>query len=132
MCGFIGRVTVMDEIGCRSRAPLSNALLFLNRRGPDSWRHWQSADDRVELLHARLAIVDQDDRATQPFSDPASGLTVVFNGEIYNYEQLRRELADYPFRTTSDTEVLLALFARHGTSGLQRLRGMFACAARAA
>src|SRR5947207_1098843 len=109
MCGLIGRIRT-EEQSPRAEVPLTAALLFLKRRGPDSWQKWQAKDGAVELLHARLAIVDQDDRATQPFSDPATGLTVVFNGEIYNYEQLRGELADYPFRTCSDTEVLLAAF----------------------
>ena len=132
MCGFIGRLNLDGERGPQRRVPLSQALLFLERRGPDSWQHWQSPDAGVELLHTRLAIVDQDDRARQPFTDPATSITVVFNGEIYNYEDLRRELADYPFRTTSDTEVLLATFTRWGASGLKRLRGMFACAGRSA
>jgi asparagine synthase (glutamine-hydrolysing) len=127
MCGFLGRLNLEDQRAC-GRVPLSKALLFLQRRGPDSWHNWQSIDTRVELLHTRLAVVDQDDRARQPFTDVIAGLTVVLNGEIYNYQQLRRELADYPFRTTSDTEVLLAILARWGTAGLKRLRGMFACA----
>ncbi len=128
MCGFVGRLNLADRPNEPGPVPLTRALSFLKRRGPDSWHHWQTPDTRVQLLHVRLAIVDQDERARQPFEDSVSGLTVVFNGEIYNYQQLRRELSDYPFRTTSDTEVLLAAFARWGAAGLKKLRGMFACA----
>jgi asparagine synthetase B (glutamine-hydrolysing) len=80
------------------------------------------------MLHTRLAIVDPDDRARQPFTDGGSRVTVTFNGEIYNYAELRRELDGYPFRTSSDTEVLIAAFLRWGIEGFKRLRGMFSCA----
>ena len=101
MCGFIGRLNLDGERGPQRRVPLSQALLFLERRRPDSWRHSQSPDAGVELLHTRLAIVDQDDRARQPFTDPATSITVVFDGEIYNYEDLRRS-----WRTTRSVRLL--------------------------
>src|SRR5439155_1753939 len=100
---------------------------FLHRRGPDSSHFWRSGDGRVELIQARLAIVDPDSRANLPFSELRYGLTAIFNGEVYNYEEIRRQLGDHPFRTCSDTEVLLAAFAHWGVDGLKRLRGMFAC-----
>ena len=106
--------------------PLRSALTFLGRRGPNSHNEWGSADASVELLHARLAIVDTDARARQPFASADGRVCVVFNGEIYNYRELRSELADYPFRTKSDTEVLIALYTRRGLAGLKHLRGMFA------
>ena len=126
MCGFIGRINT----GTSGSAPppLQSALGWLDRRGPDAWGYWSADDGSLELLHTRLAIVDGDSAARQPLHDAARGLTVVFNGEIYNYEELRRDLLDYPFRTRSDTEVLLAVFARWGVRGLERLRGLFACA----
>lgn len=122
MCGFIGRI-VADRT--RVGGELADALPVLRRRGPDSCSLWRAPDGRVELLHTRLAIVDADARATQPFEDAERGLVVAFNGEIYNYPELRRELAAYPFRTTSDTEVILAAYALHGRAGLDRLRGMY-------
>jgi asparagine synthetase B (glutamine-hydrolysing) len=100
---------------------------LLSRRGPDSVHAWRSGDGQVELIQARLAIVDPEARADLPFAEPRYGLTAIFNGEIYNYEELRRELTAHAFRTTSDTEVLLAAFAHWGVAGLKRLRGMFAC-----
>lgn len=122
MCGFIGRIN--RSLAEHARVPIGAGLWSLRGRGPDSARTWRSEDGRVELLHARLAIVDADPRAHQPLSTPDGALTVAFNGEIYNYVALRGEL-DYRFVTQSDTEVILALYALHGAQGLTRLRGMF-------
>jgi len=127
MCGFLGRINLTPGLS-EERLPLTSALPILKRRGPDSHQIWQSGDRRVELLHCRLAIVDVDNRATQPFSDDKTGLTIVFNGEVYNYRELRNELGDFSFRTESDTEVLLAVFSKWGIEGLKRVRGMFSCA----
>lgn len=126
MCGFIGRIKIAGLAG--QAPPLSSGLGFLRRRGPDSCHYWHAAEGPVELIQARLAIVDADSRADQPYSQPEYRLTVAFNGEIYNYEELRRELSGHHFRTRSDTEVLVAAFARWGVAGLKRLRGMFSCA----
>ena len=111
-----------------ARRQYESGLAFLSRRGPDSSQRRATTDGRVEFLHARLAIVDRSAGAHQPLVDPESGVMVAFVGEIYNYEELRRELADYPFRTKSDTEVLLAGYVRHGIRWFERLRGMFAVA----
>ena len=120
MCGFIGRIA-------RGGDPrdLSKSLPWIRRRGPDSQRMWTSADGQVQLLHARLAIVDKDSRAIQPLAD-ASGCTVAcFSGEIYNYAELRQKLGPYPYRTASDTEVILAAYTLHGMDGIRLLKGMF-------
>ena len=119
MCGFIGRIARPEG------RKLSAGLGFIGRRGPDSHREWSSADGQVGLLHARLAIVDTDSEAHQPFSDKEHGVTVAFNGEIYNYLDLRAECAGYEFKTQSDTEVIIALYVTRGLAGLQKLRGMF-------
>jgi asparagine synthase (glutamine-hydrolysing) len=124
MCGFIGRINTLQP-NSAGMPLLSAGLRFLSRRGPDSNREWASGDGQVELLHARLAIVDTDSRAHQPFTDVKNGITVVFNGEIYNYLDLRAELSDYEFRTKSDTEVIIALYVTRGLAGLRKLRGMF-------
>jgi len=123
MCGFIGRLNLTPPV--RS---LACGLPFLARRGPDSNQLRTTADGVVEFLHARLAIVDRGAGAHQPMRDTAAGVMIAFVGEIYNYTELRRELADYPFRTQSDTEVLLAGYVRHGLRWMERLRGMFAVA----
>ena len=100
----------------------------MHTRGPDAEGLWTSAG--VVLGHRRLAILDLDARANQPMVSIDGRYTIVFNGEIYNFRELRRELEaeGVAFRTTSDTEVLLALFAREGERMLPRLRGMFAFA----
>ena len=101
------------------------ALNWLGRRGPDGHNTWSAESDALNLLHCRLAIVDQDSRADQPFRDPVHGVVVALNGEIYNYRSLRREYADFQFRTKSDTEVIVATYVRHGIEGFKRFAGMF-------
>lgn len=99
-------------------------------RGPDGAGHWRSACSRIALGHRRLAIIDLSAAGAQPMHEPATGNVIVFNGEIYNYRALRRELqaGGAVFRSGSDTEVLLHLYARHSEAMVQRLRGMFAFA----
>jgi len=125
VCGFIGLIG-RDNVAEPALGRLAQGLDWVRRRGPDSHRCWQSAEGRVALGFARLAIVDQDASAHQPLVSSTPPLTGVLNGEIYNYQELRSELATFPFRTQSDTEVLLAAFATWGVKGLTRLRGMFA------
>ncbi|HEY0009863.1 MAG TPA: asparagine synthase (glutamine-hydrolyzing), partial [Tepidisphaeraceae bacterium] len=83
---------------------------------------------QVGLVFRRLAVLDPDPRAMQPMSTPDGRHTLVYNGEIYNYQTLRSELSPRSWRTTGDTEVLLHALADQGTSALQRLNGMFALA----
>lgn len=99
-------------------------------RGPDGFGEWWSADFRLGLGHRRLAILDLSDRAGQPMKSACGRYVVAFNGEIYNYPALRRDLEaqGVVFRTTSDTEVLLHLYARRGEAMVHDLRGMFAFA----
>ena len=125
MCGFIGRI-----LGPGTRVPpaLTAGLPWLAQRGPDSQREWRSPGGEVELLHARLAIVDKTAVAHQPLTAADHDVTVAFVGEVYNHQEIRKGLADYPFQTNSDTEILLALYAHYGIAGLSRAKGMVACA----
>src|SRR5438132_5191564 len=102
----------------------------MRARGPDGSGVWWSADRRCGLGHRRLSILDLSDRASQPMASADGKIVVTFNGEIYNYRVLRAELeaAGVRFRTSSDTEALLHLYARHGAAMVHRLRGMFAFA----
>jgi asparagine synthase (glutamine-hydrolysing) len=102
----------------------------MRARGPDGSGAWWSADRRCGLGHRRLSIIDLSERASQPMTSEDGRFVVVFNGEIYNYPQLRVELeaGGARFRTTSDTEALLHLYTRHGAEMVHRLRGMFAFA----
>ena len=97
-------------------------------RGPDAGGLWSG--DGVVLGHRRLAILDPDDRANQPMMSCDGRYTIVFNGEIYNFQEIRRalELEGMVFRTSSDTEVLLNAFIRRGSGMLTSLRGMYAFA----
>jgi asparagine synthase (glutamine-hydrolysing) len=123
MCGIVGKT------GNKTGA-MRDAVDRLRHRGPDSQNVWRSHDGSVELGHARLAILDLDARANQPLVCPLTGNVLVFNGEIYNYLDLRTELAaaGWQFHTTSDAEVLLAAYGEWGTDCLPRLNGMFAFA----
>jgi len=107
----------------------------MNRRGPDAAGEWISADGRLGLAHRRLAIIDLSADGGQPMALHEEGcsepsLVVTFNGEIYNYRELRTTLAarGHVFRTNSDTEILLHLYQELGLDMIEHLRGMFAFA----
>ena len=108
-----------DELTCTREA--------MRLRGPDAAGQWFSDDRRVALGHRRLSIIDVTDRANQPMHSREGDLAMVFNGEIYNYRELRDELsaAGERFDTTSDTEVVIRLYRREGAAMLPKLRGMF-------
>jgi asparagine synthase (glutamine-hydrolysing) len=99
-------------------------------RGPDGSGSWISPDGRVGLAHRRLSILDLSEAGAQPMASADGNLHIVFNGEIYNFRKLQKELEQQGtvFRSRSDTEVLLHLYAREGEAMLGRLRGMFAFA----
>jgi asparagine synthase (glutamine-hydrolysing) len=99
-------------------------------RGPDGAGLWVSGDQRVGLGHRRLAIIDLSDAGAQPMGNADGSLQVVFNGEIYNHLELRRQLEGkgHKFRTSSDTEVLLHLYREYGEGMTAWLRGMYAFA----
>jgi len=127
MCGIIGIASVAK---CEDRSWLVAGRDAMRHRGPDDAGEWWSADGRVGFGHRRLSIVDLSAAGHQPMQDDVRGLSIVFNGEIYNFRDLRNELsgAGYPFRTNSDTEVILAAYDCWGSACLSRLNGMFAIA----
>ena len=100
------------------------------RAGPDGKGEWYSQDNRVGFGHRRLSIIDLSDRAAQPMASADGRLVVSFNGEIYNYRELKKDLEarGRVFRTESDTEVLLQLYAEKAEAMVHDLRGMFAFA----
>lgn len=97
-----------------------------NHRGPDDAQMWISPDGRAGLGQDRLSIIDLSSAGSQPMPDSTGRYWITFNGEVYNYLELRRELADYPYHSHTDTEVVLAAFVRWGASCLDRFIGMFA------
>jgi asparagine synthase (glutamine-hydrolysing) len=130
MCGVAGIYAYHHVAASVDPGELRAIRDHMAARGPDGTGQWVSPDGRVGLAHRRLAIIDLADRAAQPMASADGQLVVSFNGEIYNYRELRKELQGLgcEMRTESDTEVLLHLYARQGTAMLGRLRGMFAFA----
>lgn len=128
MCGIAGFISIFPESGVSALEAVQQMTARMHTRGPDAEGVWSG--EGVVLGHRRLAILDLDARSNQPMVSQDERYYIVFNGEIYNFRELRLELeADgVTFRTTSDTEVLLALFARDGEKMLLKLRGMFAFA----
>lgn len=130
MCGFNAIFAYNHSASTPERRELLATRDAMTARGPDGAGEYWSEDGRLGLGHRRLSILDLTERGSQPMVSACGRYVVVFNGEIYNYPQLRRELEAEggAFRTNSDTEVLLHLFARDGEAMVNRLRGMFAFA----
>lgn len=130
MCGIAGYWSKQNSV--YSVPKMESALHSLRRRGPDDTGviNWQSDLGMVGLGHTRLSIIDLSDGGHQPMTSPDGRFTIAFNGEIYNYRELREELisAGYNFRSKSDTEVLLVAWTAWGKACLPKLIGMFAFA----
>ncbi len=126
MCGIAGEFR-FDGVA-PERATIERMSERLARRGPDAAGFW--SDGPVAFGHRRLAIIDLSEHSAQPMHDPETGLTLVFNGTIYNYPELRAELLarGHRFHSDGDTEVLLRAYAEWGEDCLPRLAGMFAFA----
>lgn len=127
MCGIVGSASINPQ---SNRTWLRISRDILTHRGPDDAGEWWSGDLRVGMAHRRLSILDLSPLGHQPMYLHGREITIVFNGEIYNFAELRRELEQcgHGFRSHSDTEVLLAAYAEWGTDCLSRLNGMFAFA----
>lgn len=127
MCGITG-IYSFEKPAADYAEDLQRAVKTLSKRGPDKQAWFM--DRQVGLGHARLSILDTSDAGSQPMTDHTGRYTIVFNGEIYNFWQLKELLRDktIPFRSTSDTEVLLYLYAQEGAAMLKLLDGFFAFA----
>lgn len=127
MCGIVGIASKTTIVG---RAWLLAGRDAMIHRGPDDAGEWWSNDGRVGLGQRRLSIIDLSPAGHQPMQDGPAEITIVFNGEIYNFAELREELVAHGvvFRSTSDTEVILSAYRAWGTDCLTRLNGMFAFA----
>ena len=126
MCGICGELRFDNTSPNRERIERMKAKL--EQRGPDSEGSY--FNDAIALGHRRLAIIDLSDRAAQPMVDEGKGIALVFNGTIYNYPELRKELQGmgHEFKSSGDTEVILKSYIEWGADCLQRLHGMFAFA----
>ncbi|KAB8218387.1 hypothetical protein BDV33DRAFT_192769 [Aspergillus novoparasiticus] len=135
MCGLTAFLTVGGTPGCvhcANNGPglekqLEESLDLVNHRGPDARGRWFSPDHRVGLGHVRLSIVDLSPAGNQPFHDSEGAIHAVVNGELYDHEEYRTELAqEYDFKSNSDCEIVIALYRHYGISFLNKLRGEFA------
>ena len=127
MCSITG---ICGQLAHEDITWLELACQRLRHRGPDAGASWIASEGNAALGHRRLSIIDTSQASDQPFVSVDSQLILVFNGEIYNYLELREELQNegVSFRTASDTEVLLAAYRHWGEDCLQRLNGMWAFA----
>ena len=126
MCGICGELRL--DAQAPSLADIQRMLTKLERRGPD--HEGTYSDGPLALGHRRLSIIDLSAKSNQPLVDAELGLALVFNGTIYNYPELRRELQElgYHFFSSGDTEVILKAYAAWGEKSVERLHGMFAFA----
>lgn len=126
MCGIAGFTQFFGNMGDKDTLKEMGNSIY--HRGPDAGGEY--LDDYVGLAHRRLAIIDLSDAGIQPMTSYDGKYIIVFNGEIYNFQAIREELSakGYPFKTHTDTEVILALYAFEGERMLDKLNGMFAFA----
>lgn len=126
MCGIVGWA---DKNEHPPKEIVQKMCDILTHRGPDDNGLYESSDHKIILGHRRLSFLDLTSAGRQPMSDHQNNLHITFNGEIYNYIELKQQLKDsYTFHTDTDTEVLLAAYLKWGIQMLDRLKGMFAFA----
>lgn len=129
MCGIGGMIKRQSRF---NGDELKFSAEHISRRGPDGFggASFIYANHEIKLIHSRLSIIDLSERARQPMSNSESHAVITYNGEIFNYQELRAELVDlgYSFKSDSDTEVLLKAWEQWGLGALSRFNGMFAFA----
>ena len=121
MCGIAGAVGA-------GRVSLTAAVGCISHRGPDDTGIWESSDGTVALGHKRLSIIDLSSAGHQPMVGARDRFRLIFNGEIYNFVELKTELSGYPFQSGTDSEVIIAAYAKWGEKCLDRFIGMFSFA----
>ena len=124
MCGIAGILNIKDNT--RQVAAIQSMTDRIAHRGPDAEGIY--ADEHIALGHRRLSIIDLSESANQPMWDYSGRYVIVYNGEIYNYKEVKAQLKDYPFKTQSDSEVILASYTTWGVHCLEKFNGMFAFA----
>jgi len=127
MCGIVG-IYAFNEIGRFSAIKLSQATEKLQKRGPDTQSFF--GEYFVHLGHTRLAIIDLDSRANQPMNDESQRFTIIYNGEVYNFKEIKQELQNqgFNFFSESDTEIVLKSYIYWGEKCLEKFNGFFAFA----
>lgn len=127
MCGIVGLANHMGSVDIERVEKMRDSFPY---RGPDDYGLWSSDGERVVLGHRRLSIIDRSHNGHQPMIDPQTQCVVVFNGEVYNYREIKKELesAGHIFHTSSDTEVVLRAYVEFGYECVSHFNGMFAIA----
>ena len=125
MCGITG-IYAFNQLGRLNMINLAGATATLESRGPDFQLTYH--DEFVGLGHRRLSIIDPSPEGHQPMEDPTGRYVLIYNGEIYNFQHLKKQLTGLSFKSETDTEVLLHLLIKKGVKCLQELNGFFAFA----
>ena len=125
MCGIIGEIS---HKSIKSTEWINKAGIVIHHRGPDNFSKWVSQDKKVAFGHNRLSIIDLSTNGNQPMFSTCLNYVIIFNGELYNYKNLKKELIEkgLSFNSRTDTEVLLNSYKYWGENCLQKLKGMFA------
>lgn len=123
MCGIFGGF----QKGGIDSLQMREATDQMHRRGPDAKGYYESDDKQVFLGHRRLSILDVSEAANQPIYSACGRYVIVYNGEVYNFKELRQKLPGFQWKTEGDTEVVLELFVRYGPASFAWLNGIFAC-----
>ncbi len=124
MCGIAGGFSNNRE----SMQGMKEATNTMSHRGPDAYGYYMNNNEQLFLGHRRLSILDLSDTANQPMYSADGRFVMVYNGELYNYIELRNKLPGFDWKTSGDSEVILELFAHYGTKSFAWLNGMFAIA----
>jgi asparagine synthase (glutamine-hydrolysing) len=127
MCGIAGYISLNNNF---TQQQLKDAAAVIHHRGPDADGFYFSPDNKIGFAHRRLSILDLSNAANQPMFSADGRYCIVFNGEVYNFSELKQQLKDKgaSLKTTSDTEVIIELFAQQGASCFAIMNGMFAFA----
>ena len=123
MCGIVGIISKDNK-----EIKIKEITSYLTHRGPDNIGIFECSKNNIFLGHTRLSIIDVNPISNQPFHDTSNNFIIIFNGEIYNYHKLRKELINlgFSFKTNSDTEVIINAYKKWGVDCVSKMRGMFA------
>jgi asparagine synthase (glutamine-hydrolysing) len=127
MCGIAG-IFRFEHNGANYHSAIGKMSTALAHRGPDGDGIYTQEEDGIYLGHRRLSIIDLSAKASQPMWDHTQRYLLIFNGEIYNYQEIKNQIRDYPFQTHSDSEVILAAYALWGPDCVKQFNGIFTLA----